>query len=73
MVRARVACLVAVIVVVAPGTARAQTSVRRLEFALGAGVTYGNLVGGDFSGSKAALGLEANAGVVLGRWQLGIG
>ena len=73
MVRARVACLVAVIVVVAPGTARAQTSVRRLEFALGAGVTYGKLVGGDFSGSKAALGVDANAGIVLGRWQLGVG
>ena len=40
---------------------------------LGAGVTYGNLTGGAFTGSKAAVGFDANAGVQLGRWQLGVG
>jgi hypothetical protein len=40
---------------------------------IGAGATYGNLTGGDFTGSKAAVGFDANAGVVLGRWQLGVG
>jgi hypothetical protein len=39
----------------------------------GAGATYGNLRGGDFTGSKAAVGFDANAGVVVGRWQLGVG
>ena len=40
---------------------------------LGAGATYGNLTGGAFTGSKAAVGFDANAGVLLGRWQLGVG
>ena len=40
---------------------------------LGVGATYGNLRGADFTGSKAAVGFDANAGVVLGRWQLGAG
>jgi hypothetical protein len=39
----------------------------------GAGVTYGNLVGGDFKGTKAAVGVDANAGVVIRRWQLAVG
>jgi hypothetical protein len=34
---------------------------------------YGNLAGGDFSGTKAAAGFDANAGLVLRRWQLGLG
>lgn len=34
---------------------------------------YGNLAGGDFKGTKAALGVDANVGVVLRQWQLAIG
>lgn len=45
----------------------------RTGVTLGAGATYGNLTGGDFTGSKAAVGFDANAGLVLGRWQLGVG
>ena len=48
-------------------------SARAAGVTLGAGATYGNLRGGDFTGSKAAVGFDANAGVVLGRWQLGAG
>jgi hypothetical protein len=45
----------------------------RVGFAAGVGATYGNLSGGDFNGSKAAAGFDANVGVVLKRWQLGVG
>jgi hypothetical protein len=34
---------------------------------------YGNLSGRDLSGSKAAVGFDANAGVVIGRWQFAVG
>lgn len=74
--RQRVAGLVAVLGVVAAGPAGAQGARSRgsgISYTAGIGATYGNLVGGDFSGSKAALGLDANGGVVLGRWQLAIG
>jgi len=59
---------------IALGTASAQTapSSGRVGFTVGVGAMYGNLVGGDFTGSKAAPGFDANAGVVLHRWQLGI-
>ena len=59
---------------IALGTTGAQAapSSRRVGFTVGVGATYGNLVGGDFSGSTAAPGFDANAGVVLNRWQLGI-
>jgi hypothetical protein len=53
--------------------AQASKSGKPIEFTVGAGATYGNLVGGDFDGSKAAAGFDANAGVVVRRWQLGIG
>jgi len=53
--------------------AQAPATVRRLAFTAGAGVMYGNLAGGDFGGTKAAAGFDANAGVVLRRWQLGVG
>jgi len=33
----------------------------------------GNLTGDDFTGTEAAVGYDANGGVVLGRWQLGVG
>ena len=57
------------------GCAKGQNgrSARAAGVTLGAGATYGNLRGGDFTGSKAAVGFDANAGVVLGRWQLGAG
>ncbi len=57
------------------GSASAQgaPSSRRVAFAAGVGATYGNLVGGDFNGSRPAAGFDANAGVVLRHWQLGVG
>lgn len=39
----------------------------------GAAVTYGNLTGGDFDGTKAGAGFDVNAGVTSGAWQLGLG
>ena len=73
--RARPAALVLLCSLTALGVANAQAagSTRQVSYTAGAGVTFGNLVGGDFSGSKAAVGFDAVAGVVLGRWQLGIG
>ena len=71
--------LLPVLTTVALGTAGAQSGDPREltwspRFTAGVGATYGNLVGGDFSGSKAALGFDANVGVVLRRrWQLGLG
>jgi hypothetical protein len=54
--------------------AAAQTDGRRsIELTAGVAGTYGNLVGGDFGGTRGAAGFEANGGVALGRWQLGIG
>lgn len=60
---------------VALGHAGAQgsKSTGRVGFAAGVGATYGNLTGGDFNGSRAAAGFDANFGVVLRRWQLGVG
>jgi hypothetical protein len=57
------------------GSAGAQggKSPARAGFAAGVGATYGNLMGGDFNGSKAAAGFDANLGVVLRRWELGVG
>ena len=46
-------------------SAQAAASSRGVAFTVGLGATYGNLLGGDFSGSKAAAGFDANAGVVL--------
>ena len=64
-----------VAVTVALGSASGQggTRRRRMAFTGGAGLMYGNLAGGDFGATKAAVGFDANAGVVLRRWQLGIG
>jgi hypothetical protein len=60
---------------VALGAARAQTArpSGRIGFEAGAGAMYGNLVGGDFGGSRPAAGFDANAGVMARRWQLGLG
>lgn len=60
---------------IALGSAHAQgaPSSGRVGFAAGLGATYGNLVGGDFGGSKPAAGFDANAAVVLHRWELGVG
>jgi hypothetical protein len=44
-----------------------------IGIAVGGAATYGNLVGGDFAGTKASVGLDANVGVVLHQWQLGVG
>lgn len=61
--------------VIALGRAGAQGAAPRggVTYTAGLGATYGNLVGGDFSGSKAAAGFDANAGAVIGRWQLALG
>ena len=54
--------------------AHAQTaSLSRVGFTLGVGAMYGNLTGDDFTGTEAAVGYDANLGIVLGRWQLGVG
>lgn len=73
--RSRDAVLAICLGLVALGSARAQGGKPsgRVGFAAGVGATYGNLSGGDFSGSKAAAGFDANFGVVLSRWQLGVG
>jgi len=54
-------------------SAQGAPSSRRTTFTIGVGAMYGNLMGGDFTGSKAAAGVDANVGVMLHRWQLGIG
>ena len=64
--------LVAVLLGTALGDAGGQSG-KSVTYTAGAGATYGNLVGGDFSGSKAGVGFDVNAGVMLGRWQLGAG
>lgn len=53
--------------------AQASKPGKAVGFTAGGGATFGNLVGGDFDGSKAAVGFDANAGVVVRRWQLAIG
>ena len=56
------------------GSAYAQSGAGgRTGLTAGVGATYANLTGGDFDGSKAAVGFDVNAGVVLRRWQLGVG
>ena len=75
MVGARVPGLVVLLGVIAsgPGGAQGSSSGNSIAYTAGVGATYGNLVGGDFTGSKAAVGFDVNVGVVLGRWQLGLG
>jgi hypothetical protein len=74
-VRSLTAALVACVSAIAFRTSNAQGSAQapRFGFAVGAGATYGNLHGGDFNGTKAATGFDANVGIVLRRWQLGFG
>jgi hypothetical protein len=61
--------------VIAPGAANAQGRVAppRIGFAVGGGAMYGTLHGADFSGTRAAAGFDATAGILLRRWQLGVG
>ena len=68
-----VGALVALASVSVGAQSGAQAPARRIELTAGIAGTYGNLVGGDFGGTRAAPGFEANAGVALGRWQLGVG
>jgi hypothetical protein len=60
---------------IAPAAASAQghAASPRIGFAVGGGAMYGNLHGGDFSGTRAAAGFDATAGILLRRWQLGVG
>ena len=60
---------------IAPGAANAQGRVAppRIGFAVGGGAMYGALHGSDFSGTSAAAGFDATAGILLRRWQLGVG
>ena len=75
IVSARRAVLTLCLGLIALGSAGAQnvSAPGRVGLAAGVGATYGNLTGGDFNGSKAAAGVDANFGVVLSRWQLGVG
>jgi len=60
---------------IAPAAANAQgrAAPPRIGFAVGGGAMYGTLHGSDFSGTRAAAGFDATAGILLRRWQLGIG
>ena len=60
---------------IAPLSAQAPTAngVKKIGFTGGAALTYGNLTGGDFDGTKAGAGFDVNAGVTRGAWQLGLG
>ena len=74
MRRSLAASIIASISALTVSAAHAQsTSSSRVHFTLGAGAMYGNLTGDDFTGTEAAVGYDANGGVVLGRWQLGVG
>jgi hypothetical protein len=74
MRRSLAASIIACISALAVADVHAQSaSSSRAGFTLGAGAMYGNLTGGDFTGTEAAIGFDANLGVVLGRWQLGVG
>ena len=75
MAGARLGVFAGMLGLFALGTAGAQASASSAGagFTVGIGAMYGNLMGGDFTGSKAAAGIDVNAGVVLRRWQLGIG
>src|SRR5215468_12105532 len=53
----------------APAAGKSKT----IGFAGGLGLTYGNLTGGDFDGTKAGAGFDVNAGMTYGSWQLGLG
>ncbi len=61
------------LIALGPAGAQAASSSGRTHFTVGVGAMYGNLLGGDFTGSRAGAGIDANAGIVLHRWQLGIG
>lgn len=57
----------------APLAGQGASAARTVGFAGGLGATYGNLVGGDFEGAKAAAGFDVNAGITWGTWQFGLG
>ena len=46
---------------------------KSIGFTGGVALTYGNLTGGDFDGTKAGAGFDLNAGITRGAWQLGLG
>ena len=75
MMRSLAAAFVTGASALVPGTANAQGQATspRIGFAVGGGAMYGNLSGGDFSGTRAATGFDANAGILLRHWQLGVG
>jgi hypothetical protein len=73
MGRSLAAPIIVWVSVLSASAAHAQTASSRVGVTLGAGAIYGNLTGGDFTGTEAAIGFDANLGVVLGRWQLGVG
>ena len=53
--------------------APAATKSKTIGFTGGAALTYGNLTGGDFDGTKAGAGFDVNAGITRGAWQVGLG
>jgi hypothetical protein len=53
--------------------APAAGKTKSIGFNGGVALTYGNLTGGDFDGTKAGAGFDLNAGITRGAWQLGLG
>ena len=51
----------------------AASSTKTIGFTGGVAMTYGNLTGGDFDGTKAGAGFDVNAGITRGTWQVGLG
>ena len=51
----------------------AATKPKAIGFTGGLALTYRNLTGGDFDGTKAGAGFDLNAGITRGAWQLGLG
>ncbi len=65
--------LVAIIPLSGTATGQATRSSPTIRFAAGGALTYGNLSGGDFSGSKGAAGFDVSAGVARGPLSLLLG
>ena len=62
------------VVWLAPAGTKAQaSSAAKIGFAGGLALTYDNLTGGDFDGTKAGAGFDINAGITWKAWQLALG
>jgi hypothetical protein len=68
------ATLIAVAALLAPpAIAQNSSASSPIGFAAGGALTFGNLTGGDFSGTKGAAGFDLNAGATRGPWSLLLG